>query len=98
MNIGVIGYGYWGPNVVRNLLLQEGVNVLVIADANPDQLIQAFKTYPNIGTTVNPNDLFHSPAIDSVVIATPVNTHYPLVKAALMHGKHVLVEKPLAGN
>ncbi len=98
MNVGVIGYGYWGPNVVRNLLTQAGVNVLVVADSNPDRLMQVIKSYPQMGTTINPNDLFHSAAIDAVVIATPVNTHYPLVKAALMHGKHVLVEKPLAGS
>lgn len=98
MKVGVIGYGYWGPNVVRNLRAQAGVEVLVIADANQDRLMQIAKTYPGIGTTTNPDDIFLSPAIEAVVIATPVSSHYPLAKAALSHGKHVLVEKPLAGS
>ncbi len=98
MNIGVIGYGYWGPNVVRNLLQQEGVNVLVVADTSIEKLKQVTRVYPLMGTTINADDILQSPAIDAVVIATPVNSHYPLAKAALQNGKHVLVEKPLAGS
>ncbi len=98
MKVGVIGYGYWGPNVVRNLLGHPGAEVVIVADANPERLAEIRRIYPAIQTTLDATDVIRSSGIDAIVIATPVNTHYPLAKAALLAGKHVLVEKPLASN
>lgn len=95
LNVGVIGYGYWGPNLVRNFMEAPGAQVKMICDANPAQLSRASKRYPGIHLTPNAGGLINSPQIDAVVICTPVNTHYQLALAALQAGKHVLVEKPM---
>jgi predicted dehydrogenase len=98
MKVGVIGYGYWGPNVVRNLHAHNDIQVAMIADTNPNRLAEIQKTYPAVQTTNDVDTIIQSSDIDAVVIATPVHTHFPLAKAALLAGKHVLVEKPLAGS
>ena len=98
MNFGVIGYGYWGPNVVRNLASLEGSQVLGIAELNPAAQKRARKAYPNISVTADVKELIASPDIDAVAVITPVWTHYELAKAALEHGKHVFVEKPFTSN
>jgi predicted dehydrogenase len=98
MRVGVIGYGYWGPNIVRNFLARSNVNVSIVADANLDRLAEIKRVYPMIQTTAEAHEIIRSPDIDAVVIATPVDTHYPLALAALTAGKHVLVEKPLAST
>jgi predicted dehydrogenase len=97
IKIGVIGYGYWGPNLVRNMNLCEGCVVSIIADANPERHGEIAKHHPGVLVTTYAQEVISSD-VDAVVIATPVNTHYPLAKAALMAGKNVLVEKPLASN
>jgi len=96
MNIGVIGYGYWGPNLVRNFADMEGATVRWCAEKRPDRRAQLSKRYPSIRTTEDPGDLFRDPDVDAVVIATPVSTHYELARLALEHDKHVMVEKPMA--
>jgi len=98
MNFGVIGYGYWGPNVVRNLAALEDSHVLTIAELSPTARKRAQKAYPGINVTPNASDVILSSEIDAVAVVTPVWTHYELAKAALENGKHVFVEKPFTGN
>ena len=95
LHIGVIGYGYWGPNLVRNFVEVPGATVTMVADMSESQLKRINGRYPTIQTTTNVNDIFNNPTIDAVAIATPVSTHYQLALAALRAGKHVLVEKPM---
>jgi predicted dehydrogenase len=98
MKFGVIGYGYWGPNIVRNLMNMEGVEMLAIADTNAAARKRAHKAYPSVTTTSNASDLINSTEIDAVAVVTPVWTHYDLTKQALEQGKHVFVEKPFTSN
>jgi len=98
VNFGVIGYGYWGPNVVRNLENLDGAQVLSIADMNPAAGKRAQRIYPAIRITQNASELIACPDIDAVAIITPVWTHYELARAALENGKHVFVEKPFTSN
>lgn len=98
MNFGVIGYGYWGPNVVRNLTTLEGSQVLTIADLSPSARTRAQKAYPGITVSSDPMDVISSTEIDAVAVVSPVWTHYELAKAALQNGKHVFVEKPFTSN
>jgi predicted dehydrogenase len=98
MNFGVCGYGYWGPNVVRNLATLDGAQLLSIAEINPAARKRAQKAYPGIQVTAQASDLMLSTEIDAVAIVTPVWTHYELAKAALENGKHIFVEKPFTSN
>ena len=98
MNFGVIGYGYWGPNIVRNLMSLEDSRVLAIAEVNPAAQERAHKAYPEINITPNASDLISSIEIDVIAVVTPIWTHYELTKAALQNGKHVFVEKPFTSN
>jgi predicted dehydrogenase len=98
MNFGVIGYGYWGPNIVRNLAMLDGSKVMKIADLSPAARQRAQKAYPGIEVTADPNDVILSTEIDVVAIVSPVWTHFDLAKAALENGKHVFVEKPFTSN
>src|SRR5436190_14938303 len=98
IRIGVIGYGYWGPNVVRNLHRVEGSRVAMVCDKSPEMLRRVNQTYPEIKTTTNSCDVLRSPEIDAVAVITPVWTHYELAKRALENGKHVFVEKPFTSN
>jgi len=98
VKFGVIGYGYWGPNVVRNLATQEGSQVCAIADIGPAARKRAQKAYPGITVTADPMDVILSTKIDAVAVVSPVWTHYELAKAALENGKHVFVEKPFTSN
>jgi predicted dehydrogenase len=98
IRVGVIGYGYWGPNVVRNLHGLENVCVAVVCDKSPAALARVRKIYPGIATTTDANDVLRSPDIDAVAVITPVWTHYELAKTALENGKHVFVEKPLTSS
>jgi predicted dehydrogenase len=98
IGVGVIGYGYWGPNLVRNFNEVADVRVLKVCDARTDRLALLGKRYPSIATTTNYRDLIADPKIDAILIATPVSTHFQLAFEALQAGKHVLVEKPLASS
>jgi predicted dehydrogenase len=98
VRIGVIGYGYWGPNLVRNFVEAEHARVECVSDLRPDRLALINSRYPRIRTIQSARDLIGDPAIDAVAIATPVSTHYELALRALQEGKHVLVEKPLASD
>lgn len=94
IRVGLIGYGYWGPNLVRNFSAAEGSEVLMVCDMNQQSLNKVRKSYPNIKVTSDSNELIKDPDIDVVAIATPVFTHYELAKKALNEGKNVFVEKP----
>jgi predicted dehydrogenase len=98
VNFGVIGYGYWGPNVVRNLTSLEDSQVVMIAEISPAARKRAQRAYPGIDITADAADVISSPKIDAVAVITPVWTHYELAKAALENGKHVFVEKPFTSN
>jgi predicted dehydrogenase len=98
IKLGIIGYGYWGPNVVRNFLLIEGAQIISICDINKDALSKAQKNYPKIKTVLDPNEILTSPEIDAVAIVTPVYTHFELAKKAIENGKHVFVEKPFTSS
>ena len=98
INFGAIGYGYWGPNVVRNLDSLEGARILAIADKSPAARERAQRVVPSVRVTPDANEVISSPDIDAVAIITPVWTHFELAKAALENGKHVFVEKPFTSN
>lgn len=94
IQIGVIGYGYWGPNLVRNFNSAEGSRVEWICDMSQKSLKKAQKLYPGVKVTADFKELIKDPAVDAVAIATPVFTHFELAKMALEEGKNVFVEKP----
>ncbi|MGB0054057.1 MAG: Gfo/Idh/MocA family oxidoreductase [Terracidiphilus sp.] len=98
MNFGVIGYGYWGPNIVRNLMSLDGSEVRAIAEINPAAQARARKAYPGVIITPSAIEVISSPQIDAIAIVSPVWTHYELTKAALENGKHVFVEKPFTST
>lgn len=95
VNIGVIGYGYWGPNLVRNFSEIPEATVKTVSDFKPDLLAKVQARYPSIQVTTSCQDIFTDPQIDAVVIATPVSSHFDLALSALKAGKHVMVEKPM---
>jgi predicted dehydrogenase len=98
IHVAIIGFGYWGPNLVRNFSTLDNCQVAAIVDLNAARLKTAQKAYPHISTTPDLEAVLRDPQIDAVVIATPVLSHYPLAKAALQHQKHVLIEKPLTDS
>jgi predicted dehydrogenase len=98
IRIGVVGYGYWGPNLVRNFAELDDCAVTVIADRRPACRDLAARRCPGARIVAEAHDLIASPDVDAVVIATPVATHFELALAALEAGKHVLVEKPLTAS
>jgi predicted dehydrogenase len=95
INVGVIGYGYWGPNLVRNFHETPGSQVKAVCDLDPRRLSLAQKRYPSLFTSTDHRELLKNPAIDVIAIATPVAAHYPLALEALKAGKHILLEKPM---
>lgn len=98
INVGVIGYGYWGPNLVRNFAEISESQVLAVSDLRPERLALVQARYPYVTTTTRVDDLFNNHNIDAVAIATPVSSHFELAMAALQSGKHVLVEKPFTAT
>jgi predicted dehydrogenase len=97
LRFGLIGWGYWGPKLARNLDTLPQSALAMVADMDAGRLAQVAAQQPWVKTTTSAEDIFHSD-VDGVVIATPVRTHYRLAREALLHGKHVLVEKPLTDN
>ncbi|MFZ4790782.1 MAG: Gfo/Idh/MocA family protein [Candidatus Competibacteraceae bacterium] len=95
LTIGVIGYGYWGPNLVRNFLEIQETRVVAISDINEDRLRLAKARHPQIDTTTDYKQLISRNDVDAIIISTPVSTHYQLALEALRAGKHVFLEKPL---
>jgi predicted dehydrogenase len=98
VRVGVIGYGYWGPNIVRNFHGLDACEVVAVCDKSANALARASKTYPGVQMTTDFDDILKSPDIDAVAVITPVWTHYDLAKKALENGKHVFVEKPFTSS
>jgi predicted dehydrogenase len=98
IRIAQIGYGYWGPNLLRNFMSLGNAKVDVLIDSQTDRLDQASKLFPALVTSTSADDAFNNNSIDAVVIATPVFTHYDLAKRSLLAGKHVLLEKPMTAT
>ncbi len=98
IRVGVIGYGYWGPNVVRNLQGIDYARVVAVCDKNQNALKRLKQASPEIVTTSDSSELVTSPEIDAIAVITPVWTHFDLAKAALENGKHVFVEKPFTSS
>ena len=98
VKFGVVGYGYWGPNVVRNLDHLEEAEVVAVCDKSAPARQKAGKAYPEVLVTDDVSELMSSPNIDAIAVVTPVWTHYELAKAALENGKHLFVEKPFTSN
>jgi len=98
LNIGVIGYGYWGPNVVRNFYNTPNATVVSVCDLNPKALQRVRRMYPTMAVTTNPMDVLTSPDVDAVAIVTPISHHFALAKKALENGKHIFVEKPFTAK
>src|SRR4029077_9507853 len=96
VGVAVIGYGYWGPNLVRNFANTEGARVISVSDLDAEKLTLVRRRHPDVTVTSEFRDLLKDSRIDAIAIATPVHTHYELALAALGAGKHVLIEKPLA--
>jgi len=98
LKLGVIGYGCWGPNIVRNFFNTDGVSVVSVCDVNIKSLAKARSRYPSLQVTTNADDVLTDPQVDAVAIVTPLAYHFPLAKKALENGKHVFVEKPFTRN
>src|SRR2546426_3155028 len=98
IRMGVIGYGYWGPNIVRNLYSLDGCQTAAVCDQSPTALERVTKAYPGLSVTTNPAELLTSAQIDAIAVVTPVCTHFELAKAALANGKHVFIEKPFTST
>jgi predicted dehydrogenase len=98
IKIGVIGCGYWGPNIIRNFNALQNCQVAGVCDANPASLKKTAKLAPNAATFTQATDLINSPDIDAIAVVTPVSTHFNLAKQALLGGKHVFVEKPFTAT
>ncbi|MBU0995304.1 MAG: Gfo/Idh/MocA family oxidoreductase [Proteobacteria bacterium] len=97
-NVGVIGCGYWGPNLIRNYTQLNRSRVKIVADLDRDRLSHMKKLYPSVETTIDYMNIINDPEINIVTIATPVSTHYKFASEALSAGKHVFVEKPIASS
>lgn len=95
IGIGLVGYGYWGPNLARNFTESARARVIAVCDRNQDRLTGAARRYPDIRPVSDFRILLSDPTIDAIVIATPVRSHFELALAALDAGKHVLIEKPM---
>jgi predicted dehydrogenase len=98
IKVGVIGYGYWGPNIVRNLHGLDSTRAEMVCDKSPSALARVRKAYPGIRAVADPVEILRSPDVDAVAVITPVWTHYELAKMALENGKHVFIEKPFTSN
>ncbi|MCF7955490.1 MAG: Gfo/Idh/MocA family oxidoreductase [Phycisphaerae bacterium] len=98
IKIGVIGCGYWGPNIIRNFSEIDSTQMSYICDLNRSRLETISKSYPAAKITDNYQDILNDKDIDAVVITTPVDAHYTLAKESLLAGKHVLIEKPMVGS
>jgi predicted dehydrogenase len=98
LKLGVIGFGYWGPNIVRNFANHPDCRVVAMYDKSPEAVARALSRHPGVSAASDLDDITRSPDIDAMAIVTPVSTHYDLAKKALENGKHVFVEKPFTAT
>ncbi len=94
VNVAVLGAGYWGPNLVRNLVENPLCSSVTVCDLRPEMLERVLRRYPGVQVATDSRDVFASPEVDAVMIATPPKTHHQLAREALLHDKHLFVEKP----
>jgi len=98
LTVGVVGLGYWGPNLARNFNQLPGCRLGALCDLDPERLEKMRLLYPDAACYVSFNQMLEEANLDAVVVATPVHQHFPLAKAALLAGKHLLIEKPMASS
>jgi predicted dehydrogenase len=98
VRVGVIGCGYWGPKIIRNLTELSDAELALVCDLSEVRLASVAQRWPEVAMTTDYRDVLRDPTIDAVVIATPIQTHFRLALAAMLQGKHVLVEKPLTAS
>jgi predicted dehydrogenase len=98
VNVAVFGYGYWGPNMVRNFYTNKDAKVAWACDLSRERLSLVEAGYPTVRTTTDPKEIMKDSKVDAVVISTPVSAHFPLAKEALENDKHVLLEKPMTAT
>ena len=98
INVGVVGFGYWGPNIIRNFMTADDARVIAAADKKKEALAKIQKSYPEIRCTENADAVINAPDIDCIAVVTPVSSHYPLSKKVLEAGKHLFVEKPFTAS
>ncbi len=98
LNLGIIGYGYWGPKIVRNFSSAPGATVVTVCDRDQKALSRVRKEFPAMHVTQDEESTIASPEIDAVAIVTPVSTHFDLARKALLNGKHVFIEKPFTAS
>lgn len=98
IGIAVIGYGYWGPNLVRNIAEIPDARLIYVCDLRKDRLAPVEARYPTVAVTEDIDEVLRDPRVDAVAIATPVSTHFKIAMKALMAGRHVFVEKPMAAT
>lgn len=98
IKVGLIGFGYWGPNLLRNFSSSPNFRVVAVADKRSDRLERIAHIDPRIRRSTEPEDVLNDPEVDAVAIATPVHAHYPFARRAIELGKHVLIEKPMTLN
>ena len=98
LNVGIIGAGYWGPNLIRNFIRHNDTDVIKVCDLKEGRLEFIHKVYPDLSLTKDSKEIINNPDIDAVVIATPVNTHKEIALKSIERGKHVFIEKPLSDN
>ena len=98
VKVGMIGTGYWGPNLIRNFITCPDTELVWACDIDGNQLDKVLAPYPGVKRTTDFIDILSDASVEAVAIATPVHTHFPIAKACLEKGRHVLVEKPLAST
>jgi predicted dehydrogenase len=98
INVAVFGYGYWGPNMLRNFYANKDAKVAYVCDLSKERLALVEAGYPTVKTTTDHQEVMKDTSVDAVVISTPVSAHFPLAKEALEGGKHVLLEKPMTAT
>lgn len=98
IRIGVVGCGYWGPNLIRNFITYPNTDLIWACDLDAKRMGEILSPYPGVRQTTEYQEMLADDSIDAVAIATPVHTHFPIAKDCLESGKHVLIEKPLASS
>ena len=98
IRVGIVGYGYWGPNLTRAVAETDMLHVEMIADMSPAAQGRAARRYPGARVVADWRDMVADPTVDAVMVATPVHTHFEIARSALRAGKHVLVEKPMTDS
>ncbi|MCI5138176.1 MAG: gfo/Idh/MocA family oxidoreductase [Candidatus Electrothrix sp. AR1] len=98
INVAVVGCGYWGPNLIRNFIVNQEINLLWVCDLDTQRLGAVASNYPTVKKTTRLSDILNDPNVEGVALATPVSTHYTLAEQCLKSGKHVLMEKPFVST